>query len=171
MIFWFTGLSGSGKTRYSRYLINKLSKKNKKKVIHIDGDNFRSIFNDLTFSLTDRLKNAKRISKLINFLNKDGNFIIVASILSISNKWLNWNRQNNKNYFQVFIDVPIKILKKRNVRNVYNKKNVVGVNIKYTKPKNNNFIIKNDFKIKTLKSEIDNIIKHKKIQKLLNYND
>ena len=100
MIFWFTGLSGSGKTKYTRYLINKLSKKNKKKVIHIDGDNFRSIFNDLTFSLTDRLKNAKRISKLINFLNKDGNFIIVASILSISNKWLNWNRQNNKNYFQ-----------------------------------------------------------------------
>ena len=51
MIFWFTGLSGSGKTTFSKFFINKLNKKLKKKVIHIDGDKFRTIFNDLKFDL------------------------------------------------------------------------------------------------------------------------
>ena len=47
MIIWLTGLSGSGKTTFSKFLIRRLNTKIKKKVIHIDGDKFRSIFNDL----------------------------------------------------------------------------------------------------------------------------
>ena len=65
MIFWITGLSGSGKTTLSNFLIKKLNKKFKKKIIHLDGDSIRNIFNDLGYSLEDRLKNAERISKLI----------------------------------------------------------------------------------------------------------
>lgn len=167
MILWITGLSGSGKTTYSKYLINKFNKRIKKKVIHIDGDKFRSIFNDLKYTLSDRLKNAERVSKLVNFLNKSNEFIIIVSILSISQKWLNWNRRNNKNYFQVFIDVPIDILRKRNIRNVYKKKNVVGINIKYIKPLNNDFVIKNNFKKLLLKKEVNKILNQKKINQLL----
>jgi adenylylsulfate kinase-like enzyme len=167
MILWFTGLSGSGKTTYSKYLINKFNNRIKKKVIHIDGDKFRSIFNDLKYTLSDRLKNAERISKLVNFLNKSNEFIIIVSILSISQKWLNWNRRNNKNYFQVFIDVPVDILRERNIRNVYKKKNVVGINIKYIKPLNNDFVIKNNFTKLLLKKEVNKILNHKKINQLL----
>jgi adenylylsulfate kinase-like enzyme len=167
MIIWFTGLSGSGKTTFSKYLIKKLKKKNKKKVIHIDGDQFRLVFNDLKYSLKDRIKNAERVSKLVNFLNQSGNFIIIASILSISQKWLNWNKKNNKDYFQIFIDVPIHILKRRNIRNVYTKKNVVGININFLKPKKNFLVIKNNFKKKYLYQEIRKFLKNKKIKKLL----
>ena len=60
MIIWFTGLSGSGKTTFSRYFIQKLNKKEKKKVIHIDGDKFRSIFNDLKYNTQDRIKNSEK---------------------------------------------------------------------------------------------------------------
>jgi adenylylsulfate kinase-like enzyme len=167
MILWITGLSGSGKTTYSKYLVKKFNKRIKKKVIHIDGDKFRSIFNDLKYTLSDRLKNAERVSKLVNFLNKSNEFVIIVSILSISQKWLNWNRRNNKNYFQVFIDVPIDILRERNIRNVYKKKNVVGINIKYIKPLNNDFVIKNNFKKLLLKKEVNKILNHKKINQLL----
>jgi adenylylsulfate kinase-like enzyme len=167
MIIWFTGLSGSGKTTFSKYLIKKLKKKIKKKVIHIDGDEFRLIFNDLKYSLKDRTKNAERVSKLVNFLDKRHNFIIIVSILSISQKWLNWNKKNNKDYFQIFIDVPIQILKKRNIRNVYAKKNVVGIDINFSIPKKNFLIIKNNFKKKYMNEEIRKFLQNKKIKKLL----
>ena len=167
MIIWITGLSGSGKTTYSEYLIKSFKKKIKNKVIHIDGDKFRSIFNDLKYSARDRIKNAERVCKLANFLNHSGRFVIIVSMVSISRKWLSWVRKRNKNYFQIFLDVPIKVLKERNVRNIYRKKNIVGVDIKYLKPVNNHFIIKNNFKKSHMNKEINKILNYKKITKLL----
>lgn len=168
MIIWITGLSGSGKTKFSQYLIKHFSSNLKKKTIHLDGDNFRSIFNDLGYTLKDRLKNAERVSKLVNFLNKTLDVVIVVSILSISNKWLNWNKKNNKNYFQIFLDVPINILKKRNIRNVYsNKKDVVGIGINYKKPSKNYFVFNNNFKKQFLNITIKKILSDKKIKKIL----
>lgn len=168
MIIWITGLSGSGKTTLAKAIISKISKQKKKNIIHIDGDTFRSFFNDLGFTLKDRLINAERVSKLVNFLNKKTNILIVVSLLSISQKWLNWNKKNNKEYFQIFLDVPVSILKKRNVRNIYsNKKNVVGVDIKYNKPQNNYITLKNNFKKNFLKIARKKILSDKKIIRLL----
>ena len=165
MIFWFTGLSGSGKTTFSKFFIKKLSKKIEKKVIHIDGDTFRSIFTDLKYTLEDRIKNSERVCKLADFLNKSGQFVIIVSMVSISQKWLNWIRKRNSDYFQIFIDAPIEILKKRNIRNIYKKRNIVGADIKYSKPKGNYFIFKNNFKKLHLKKAIDKILNNKKIRK------
>ena len=164
MIFWFTGLSGSGKTTLSKYLIKKMNKKIRKKIIHIDGDSFRLIFNDLGYSTKDRIKNSERVCKLVNFLNKNGRFLIIVSMVSISSKWLKWIRKKNTDYYQFFIDVPIGILKKRNIRNIYKKKNIVGVHIKYEKPKKNYFVFYNNFKKSFLKNSILEILNDKKIK-------
>ena len=166
MILWFTGLSGSGKTTFSNFFISKLNKKIRKKVIHIDGDKFRTIFNDLEYSLKDRIKNSERVCKLADFLNKSGKFVIVVSMVSISPKWLNWIRKRNSDYFQIFLDVPFVILKKRNVRNIYKKKNIVGLDIRYPIPNKNDFIFKNNFKFIYLKSSIDKILKNRRIKKI-----
>ena len=64
----------------TKYLIKKLNKKIKKKIIHIDGDSFRLIFNDLGYSAKDRIKNSERVCKLVNFLNKSGKFLISTLI-------------------------------------------------------------------------------------------
>ena len=85
----------------------------------------------------------KECLKLVNFIDKNLDVLIIVSLLSISQKWLNWNKKNNKGYFQIFLDVDINTLRKRNARKIYsNKKDVVGVNIKYYKPLNNNIILK-----------------------------
>lgn len=164
MIFWFTGLSGSGKTTFSEYLKKRVNKNLKKKIIHIDGDSFRSIFNDLGYTTEDRIKNSERVCKLVNFLNKSGRFLIIVSMVSISSKWLKWIRKKNNDYYQFFIDVPINILKKRNTRNIYKKKSIVGVHIKYEKPKKNYFVFYNDFKKSFLKKSIAEILNDKKIK-------
>tara|TARA_B100001057_G_C22380556_1_gene768233 strand:- start:132 stop:647 length:516 start_codon:yes stop_codon:yes gene_type:complete len=168
MIIWITGLSGSGKTTLARNLINKLPKNIKKKTIHIDGDNFRRIFNDLGHTLKDRKINAERVSKLVNFININLNVVIVVSLLSISQKWLNWNKINNKKYYQIFLDVPVHILKKRNVRKIYsNKNNVVGIHINYKKPINNYMTFKNIFNKKFLIQATKKILTNKNIRNSL----
>ena len=169
MVIWLLGLSGSGKSYLSKKLQEFYKKKGKNFLI-VDGDLIRKIFkNDLGYSLKDREKNASRISNLVFFLSQNKINIIVP-VLSIFPKWLTWNKKKIKNYYQFFIDVNIEKLKKRNNKNIYYKsstsinKNVVGLDIKYTKPKNVDLILSNKF---TKHSYLKNI---KLIDKLISKN-
>ena len=59
MIIWIMGLSGSGKTTLAKLIL----KKYKKKLIHIDGDAIRNIYDKkIGHSQKDRQINAARIS-------------------------------------------------------------------------------------------------------------
>ena len=103
--------------------------------------------------MQDRDKNALRLTSLVKYLS-DQNINIVISANITSQKFRNWCRKNIKNYFEVFIDVPMQILIKRDYKKLYEKalkkkiKNVVGVDIPFVKPKKPDLIIKN---IKTKK--------------------
>ena len=65
--------------------------------------------------------------------------VICAANLT-SQKYRNWCRKNIKGYFEVFIDVPIEILAKRDFKKPLQKslngkdKNVVGVDIPFKFP-------------------------------------
>ena len=70
MIIWITGISGVGKTTLAKFCLNFFKKK-RISFVHIDGDDFRKMFeNDLGYSLKDRDKNARRLIKFAEFLNK-----------------------------------------------------------------------------------------------------
>ncbi len=173
MVIWLAGLSGSGKSTFATYIAREFKKKYKGKVLKIDGDEIRYLFkNDLGHSLKDRIKNAERLSKLVYFLQKNTDLIIVVSVLSISQKWLNWNKKKFKDYFQILIDVPFKILSERNSKGVYsNKKHVVGADIKYKKPKKNDMVVKNNFRTKEIERFSKKIFSSKKILNfLIKYN-
>jgi len=161
-------LSGVGKS----FLSSKLEKElydDYGSFLILDGDVIRKVFdNDLGFSIKDRNINASRISKLANFLNQNKVNVIV-SVLSLFPNWLEWNRKNIKEYYEIFIDVPISILKERNNKNVYFKdgkknKNVVGVDIEFIKPKSPDLKIINNFDEASLKNNlvlIKNLLKKK----------
>jgi len=69
MIIWIIGLSGSGKTKFSKELLK--SNNIKRNFISIDGDEFReNISRDLGYSYRDRQKNAERISRFVKYLSK-----------------------------------------------------------------------------------------------------
>ena len=164
MVIWILGLSGSGKTTLAKILLSKLKKK---KIIHIDGDAIRKVYNDkLGHTVKDRLINAERSSKIIKYLS-DQNITVIASILSNFPKWLKWNRKNLKNYYEIYLDTNMDILKKRK-KNLYSKKikNVVGIDIKFNLPKNPDLIIRNCQNLKRLKVHANEIIN--KIKKDLN---
>ena len=104
--------------------------------IILDGDVIRNVFdNDLGFSIKDRNINASRISKLAHYLSQNKINVIVP-VLSLFPDWLAWNRKNIKEYYEIYIEVPISILKERNNKNIYFKdgrenKSVVGVDIEF----------------------------------------
>lgn len=169
MVIWILGLSGSGKSFLSSKLKEELSNDYGNFLI-LDGDVIRKVFdNDLGFSIKDRNINASRISKLTLFLSQNKVNVIVP-VLSLFPDWLEWNKKNIKQYYEIFIDVPISTLKERNNKNVYFKEgkeneNVVGVEIEFTKPKNPDLKIINNFDEESLKKNL------KLIRGLLRKND
>jgi adenylylsulfate kinase-like enzyme len=169
VVIWILGLSGSGKSFLSSKLKEELSSDYGNFLI-LDGDVIRKVFdNDLGFSIKDRNINASRISKLTLFLSQNKVNVIVP-VLSLFPDWLEWNKKNIKQYYEIFIDVPISTLKERNNKNVYFKEgkeneNVVGVDIEFIKPKTSDLKIINNFDEVSLKKNL------KLIRGLLRKND
>jgi adenylylsulfate kinase-like enzyme len=78
MIYWFTGQPGAGKTTLSKHLISYLE--NTEKVIHIDGDDLRLIFENKDFSETGRRKNIERAQDIARFMNEKGYSVVVSLV-------------------------------------------------------------------------------------------
>ena len=166
MIIWFKGISGVGKSTLGNYFY-KIKKKKIKNLVYIDGDNFRKIFkNDLGYSLRDRNKNAERICSFVKFLQSQRINIIVSANLT-SKKYQILAKKIYHNYLSVYIESGLSNLKKRDKKKIYkNRKNIVGLNIRFDKPKNSDlYITNNDTKKKFLKNIklIEASIKRKKI--------
>ncbi len=159
MVIWIIGLPGSGKTTLGKKIQKEFS--SQVNTLHIDGDDMRGIWGeDIGYELNDRKKNSKRIQKLSQLFEKQG-ILVVVSIMSIFEEHRKLNRKIFNEYKEVFLDVDLEVLKKR--RTLYddaiNKKikNVVGVDIKYEKPKTYDIRFKEDldldYMVEVLKKE------------------
>ena len=140
-IIWITGISGTGKTTLAKHYMKFL-----KNFLWIDGDQFRSLFNDdLGYTLRDRNKNAERLINFVYFLNKQKISVIVSANLTAKKNKIRIKRKF-KNIFHIQINSDLKILKKRDKKNIYKKnKNVVGKDIKFYKSSNKyDYLINNN---------------------------
>ena len=117
MIIWITGISGAGKTTLARAILKKY-KKYLPNLINIDGDSVRDLFgNDLDYSEKSRVLQIKRIQRLCLFLSKQ-ELIVIASALYASSELLKWNRENFIDYFEVYLEAPLDLVKKRDPKKV-----------------------------------------------------
>ena len=162
MVVWIIGLSGSGKTTLAETVYRQSKKKNNS-LFFLDGDVVREVFNhDLGHELKDRKINASRMSQLSKYLDDQG-ISVVCSILSIFQSTRDWNRENIKNYYEVFIDVDMEDLRERDVKGIYKAfnegklNNVVGEDIKFTKPESPDLVIDNNQSLEYLLSFSDQI--------------
>lgn len=135
-----------GKMLYE-YLKNR-----KSNIVLLDGDMVRDAFaNDLGYSREDRLKCAMRYSGLSRLLTNQGIDVICCTI-SMFDEVRGWNRDHIENYVEIFLDVPMDILQKRNQKNLYQDvkegkfSNVVGMDLKLQLPQNPDIRIVNDGK-------------------------
>ena len=148
MVVWIIGLSGAGKTTLANEVVKRV-RHDQKNVVLIDGDMVRAVFgDDLGYSMKDRLTNAKRICQLGKLLDDQG-IHVVCAILSLFPETRAWNRENLKNYYEVFIDTPMEVLVNRDSKGIYGRfksgeiRDVAGMDIEFPYPENANLVIRN----------------------------
>ena len=75
---------------------------------------------------------------------------MVCAILSLFPQTRTWNRNNLKDYYEVFIDTPIENLIKRDSKGIYSRFNggeicdVAGMDIEFPYPDNADLVISNN---------------------------
>lgn len=122
MCIWLTGLSGSGKSTIAQGLEKHLNLISKHTYI-LDGDNLRlGINKNLGFTVSDRAENIRRIAE-ISKLMVDAGLIVIVATISPFKKERNFARSlfEKKEFFEIYINTPLKICMKRDSKNLYKK--------------------------------------------------
>lgn len=144
-LYWLTGLSGAGKTTIGNRLYYSM-KPQRQNTIILDGDILKKIAGkDLGYGREERLERAYRYCDLCKLLTDQGINVIICTI-AMFDEIREWNRSNIENYVEVFIDVDMEVLKRRNRKGLYSKKNgnIAGIDVEIEYPKNPDIVIKND---------------------------
>lgn len=143
-VYFFTGLSGAGKTTVGGMFYQRL-KAAKPNVVLLDGDGIRPIFGeDAGYSHADRLKWAYRIFRVCKMLADQGIDVVVCSI-AMYEQVRRWNREHIESYQEIYIKVQKETLVQRNQKGLYTAgRNVVGLDLPFDEPQNPDVIIEND---------------------------
>tara|TARA_A100001011_G_scaffold116236_1_gene122667 strand:+ start:684 stop:1241 length:558 start_codon:yes stop_codon:yes gene_type:complete len=154
-VIWITGLSGAGKTTLSKALGNRL-KKIGIPCLQLDGDIMRSILSEdkdeKNYTYESRRKMAEKYSLLSLTLASQG-YCVITSVIGMFNEVYNWNKKNLPGYYEIFLDIPLFELKKRDPKGIYKKfetgmiTNVAGLDLIIQKPKNPDMHIKDSKEI------------------------
>lgn len=115
---WLTGLSGSGKSTIAKLLAEKLQHR---RVELLDGDEIRqNISKGLGYSKEDRDTNIRRIGYVAHVLSRNG-IIVIVSAISPYKAIREENRRLIKDFIEVYVNCPIEICEKRDVKGLYKK--------------------------------------------------
>lgn len=148
-LYWITGLSGAGKTTIGTQLYYAIKEKYQN-IILLDGDLLKTLVDDVPgYSNEERLKRAYKYARICKALVDQG-LIVVCCTIAMYEEVRQWNRANNDEYVEVFLDVPKDVLKSRDKKDIYKMQssgqlsNVVGVDIEVDFPKHPDLTIVND---------------------------
>ena len=169
IVFWITGLSGSGKTTIGKKIHKKIVKEYGPTIM-VSGDDIRKIFKLKGYENKERLEIAKKYSQFAKYIT-DQKINIIIAVVAMYDEPRKWNTLNIDNYMEIYIRSNIKDIIKLNKKKIYKKKNpgkIIGVDIKPQYPKNPTIILTNLFKTdfskisKILMNKINNIIYEKR---------
>jgi len=172
MVIWTIGIANSGKTTLTQ-LVYKRLKPYLPNLVRLDGDIIRAIFgHDVDHSVEGRRINAQRLSNLSKFLADEGVHVI-AAVLSIFPEWQEWNRQNIKDYGQVYLKVSVETATRRDTKDLYARaidgkiQNVVGIDIPFPEPNDSDLIIDNNQECDDFEDMVQKVLSLNVIQNAL----
>ena len=146
MVIWITGLSGAGKTTLCRALWQEL-KSRCPELVCLDGDAVRAAFgHDLGYRESDRRMQIQRLQRLAQLLAEQGLVVLVAALYSHP-ELLAWNRQNLREYFEIYLKASTDTLRRRDAKGLYReaaagmRPHVVSVDIPWHAPDAPNLVI------------------------------
>ena len=148
ILFWVTGLPGSGKTLLANSIKSEIQKKYGKTIV-VSGDDLRKIFSFNNYDKKYRKQLGYKFVKFAKYITGKKINLIFATVCMFHDS-RKWNRKNIDNYCEIYIKSSIKKIIKAKKKKLYlnSKKNLMGVDIKPELPKNSDIIINNDLKKK-----------------------
>lgn len=138
-LYWITGLSGAGKTTIGTMLYEHI-KSIKQNVVFLDGDILRQIYKSNDYSVEGRRNLAFQHGRLCKMLTEQGIDVVIC-VIAMFEECRKWNRDNINNYKEIYLDVPIEELIKRDQKQLYSRalkneiQDVMGINMDYEAPK------------------------------------
>lgn len=150
-VFWFTGLSGSGKSTVAKKLEERLYQM-KVHTMYLDGDNVRHGLNgDLGFSDGDRQENIRRVAEVARLGYAHGH-IVLCSFISPFQKDRDFVRQliDADRFFEVFVKCDIEVCKRRDPKGLYARAlrgeipNFTGISSPYEEPIQPELVVETD---------------------------
>jgi len=159
-IFWFTGLSGAGKTTLAKALTVTLEMWHAS-VVMIDGDEFRKKHcKDLGFSKKDRHENLMRMSDYALKLSETYQYVVVAAISPLRQTRSDIREKLGDRYTEIFVDTPLSVCEARDVKGLYAKarsgeiQEFTGISSPYETPLNPDIAIAYPMNIQEALQEI-----------------
>jgi adenylylsulfate kinase len=138
-VFWITGLSAAGKTTLARLLTERLREMGRT-VVMLDGDELRETLSAKTdYSREARLVLAFNYARLARLIASQGVTVVVSTIALIKEVH-QWNRMHQPGYFEVYLQVPLDELRRRDPKGIYCRfdagelQNVAGLDIPVDEP-------------------------------------
>lgn len=148
---WFTGLSGAGKTSIS-FELEAFLVSHGIPAYSLDGDNMRTGLNkNLGFSPEDREENIRRVAEVAKLFADAGHVCLcsfVSPFVEDRNMARKIHESHNLPFFEVFVDTPLEICEKRDVKGLYQKarkgviKGFTGIDQAYEKPEHPELVLK-----------------------------
>ena len=145
ILFWVTGLSGSGKTRIAKRIVGEITKSYGKTIV-LSGDDIRNIFKLKGYSYKNRLDTVFKYCKLAKKITSQ-NVNVIFAVIGMMEKLRDWNRKKQSNYVEIFIKSDLKKIIRAKKKRLYHKKisKIVGIDIKPEFPKKPHIKIINNF--------------------------
>ncbi len=147
-VFWFTGLSGSGKSTIAHAVEKELFDCSLYAYV-FDGDNVRhGLCGDLSFSSAARMENIRRIAEVSRLFVENGTICMCAFIAPVA-KYRQIARDiiGGKDYYEIFVTCPLELCEKRDVKGFYKMaregkiKNYTGISAPYEVPENPDLVV------------------------------
>jgi adenylylsulfate kinase len=132
VVVWITGFSGAGKTTLARAVSKQLCSTGLHPLL-LDGDEMRAVLGEESgVSHEERRKLSHVYSRLARLLSEQGFLVIVATI-SMFEEVRRWNRDNNKQYIEVYLRISQQERELRDAKGLY-KRNLDMVDNSYEEP-------------------------------------
>lgn len=141
-VFWFVGLSGSGKSTVAKAVEKELHALGYFTEL-LDGDNLRTgVNNNLSFTEEDRKENVRRAAE-VSKLFMDAGVITICSLISPTEEIRNEAKEIIGDDFNVvYVNAPFEVCAQRDVKGLYAKalngeiKNFTGLDSPFDAPEN-----------------------------------
>lgn len=147
-VFWFTGLSGSGKSTIANALCSALHARGICTYL-LDGDNIRHGINkDLGFNDADRVENIRRVAEIAKLM-VDAGLVVLTAFISPFRAERDMARHmfEKDEFIEVFVNTPLEICEQRDAKGLYKKAragdipNFTGIGSAYEEPEHPQIIL------------------------------